>query len=199
MVILFSILFPALKLARDSAKNIQCRNNLKQIGIASIMYLQDNNEWFPACEGPTVLDFYHAKLSPYLNLSSNVVIYSSKCAETIWACPSFRFKEIRDYWGPAGCDYGPNLYAFGVGNVSFPYRRISSFSKASKTIMIAESFNAKRLYNNSGSVDNPLRFDHSENKTMNMLFLDGHTDSLIRTNDHSLTYGDLPSEINWTP
>src|SRR3989304_958908 len=47
IAILAAILLPALKNARDSAKKIACVSNLKQIGLALIMYANDWNGWAP--------------------------------------------------------------------------------------------------------------------------------------------------------
>src|SRR4051794_38960983 len=41
--ILISILLPALSRARESAKTVQCASNMRQIGIAIRMYVQENN------------------------------------------------------------------------------------------------------------------------------------------------------------
>lgn len=49
--ILASLLLPALQKAKDSAKNIYCVSNFKQIGSAFIMYLNDNNNYFPDTNG----------------------------------------------------------------------------------------------------------------------------------------------------
>src|SRR3990167_92406 len=46
--ILAALLSPALKAAREKAKQIACLNNQKQIGLAILMYAQDNDDLFVA-------------------------------------------------------------------------------------------------------------------------------------------------------
>jgi prepilin-type N-terminal cleavage/methylation domain-containing protein/prepilin-type processing-associated H-X9-DG protein len=47
IALLISILLPALGRARETAKRVQCGSNLHQIGLAMIMYCNDNKGYFP--------------------------------------------------------------------------------------------------------------------------------------------------------
>ncbi len=55
IAILAAMLLPALAKAKDKAKYTQCMNNNKQIGLAALIYLGDNQDEFPfgnRCNGP---------------------------------------------------------------------------------------------------------------------------------------------------
>ena len=47
IAILAAMLLPALAKAREKARSISCINNLKQCGLASVLYGNDNNEFIP--------------------------------------------------------------------------------------------------------------------------------------------------------
>ena len=47
IAILASMLLPALSMAREKAKQMDCVNNQKQLGTAFLMYLGDNDDTFP--------------------------------------------------------------------------------------------------------------------------------------------------------
>jgi prepilin-type N-terminal cleavage/methylation domain-containing protein len=47
IAILAAILFPVFARAREQARKTVCLSNLKQIGLASLMYVQDYDETFP--------------------------------------------------------------------------------------------------------------------------------------------------------
>ena len=48
IAILMTILLPALSKVRDKAKSSACANNLKQQGYATLMYINDNNFYYPS-------------------------------------------------------------------------------------------------------------------------------------------------------
>jgi len=47
IAILASLLLPALSQAREKARQTACANNLKQLGLATIMYADENEAWTP--------------------------------------------------------------------------------------------------------------------------------------------------------
>jgi prepilin-type N-terminal cleavage/methylation domain-containing protein len=47
IAILAAILFPVFAQAREKARSISCLSNLKQSGLATLMYVQDYDETFP--------------------------------------------------------------------------------------------------------------------------------------------------------
>ncbi|WP_394796793.1 DUF1559 domain-containing protein, partial [Armatimonas sp.] len=47
IAILAAILFPVFAQAREKARSVSCLSNMKQLGLGTMMYLQDYDELFP--------------------------------------------------------------------------------------------------------------------------------------------------------
>lgn len=47
IALLMSILTPTLRKAREQARSIVCKSNLRSYGLAGTMYLQENDDMFP--------------------------------------------------------------------------------------------------------------------------------------------------------
>jgi len=59
IAILASMLLPALSQSKEKSRRTACRNNLRQMGLAMIMYADDNDQkllpnanWAPFCVSP---------------------------------------------------------------------------------------------------------------------------------------------------
>lgn len=80
IAILAALLLPALRNARNSARTIQCMNNMKQIGLATSLYMDENGE--------RILNTSYDIISlgsPYLGLA--VTPGGQQFGSPIWLCP----------------------------------------------------------------------------------------------------------------
>jgi prepilin-type N-terminal cleavage/methylation domain-containing protein/prepilin-type processing-associated H-X9-DG protein len=74
IAILAALLLPALKGARDRAKQATCLSQLKQVGMALLMYADENNAWLPLSEfevSPGAPQFWTTTIVPYLGHGIN--------------------------------------------------------------------------------------------------------------------------------
>jgi prepilin-type N-terminal cleavage/methylation domain-containing protein/prepilin-type processing-associated H-X9-DG protein len=110
--ILASMLLPALNTAKEKARQITCTNNLKGIGTALMMYLDDYDYYLP---GYSWSGDHHAKLIPYLGqkLVYNS-FYTNSPSWAYFACPSEHGQHVI-----SGTGYGTDPGDYGsieVGN-----------------------------------------------------------------------------------
>ncbi|MCF6177586.1 MAG: type II secretion system GspH family protein [Victivallaceae bacterium] len=82
IAILASMLLPALNQAREKAKEISCKSNLKQMGTAVVMYVNDNNSWYPQKPAAGVTMCWDYQLADYLN-------YRHSGGTSSWGPPIF--------------------------------------------------------------------------------------------------------------
>ena len=115
IAILAALLLPALNKARESANGIKCLNNLKQLGVATIYYTDDNKGWMLAMRHDWG-EAFHDTIWAVLLLKNNYL------TENIFQCPSERkvhseikAKDEDGYWyGMHGTlNYGLNYATFG--------------------------------------------------------------------------------------
>ncbi len=92
--LLAGILLPVLATARESGRRSSCQSNLKQIGLAFDLYLQDYHDTYP-CDGDPFLWMgrkWRWPLKPYLALTADKAdgnpMKSRGGGRNILACPS---------------------------------------------------------------------------------------------------------------
>ena len=164
--ILVALLLPAIQAAREAARRTQCKNNLRQIGVALHTYHEAQRkfplgglEWRPFGNTTKRQLAWSAFLLPYVEepvLAKQLDLTkafdhadNAKAAATIlpvFLCPSSkRLEQLVE--GRGGCDYG-GMYGERITRPNSPPRGLMIYERAfaarhvadgmSKTIIVAE-------------------------------------------------------------
>lgn len=83
--IIAAILVPALGGARESARRVECANNLRQIGLALHMYADDHEQFLPSGLSD---NRWHEALASYLDISGDPFyadIYQCPTPSSFWS------------------------------------------------------------------------------------------------------------------
>jgi len=121
IAILAAMLLPALSRARERARQATCMNNLKQIGLAIMMYAQDYDGWFRVESAPGDWLWYRT-LAAGRYLSIPVTPYNNPAIRKITWCPSRTptggYDWVRYIHIAYGAYYVPyTAYGFLIGDI----------------------------------------------------------------------------------
>ncbi len=194
IAILAAILLPALQRSREQARQTVCMNNLKQIGLAFFMYLQDYDENFPP---GTYYDRVNSS-GPLYGSTWDYLLWSYVGEDRQWApqievkvfvCPSDRVGRTvfptygrRSYAINEGSYVGYPRYAYegvtvDIGHASF-LKRLPEIEDPSGTVMVGERHHYMGqagcywAYEIAYSL-NPSTVTTPHNEGTNFLFVDG--------------------------
>jgi prepilin-type N-terminal cleavage/methylation domain-containing protein/prepilin-type processing-associated H-X9-DG protein len=156
IAILAAILFPVFAQAREKARAITCVSNEKQMGLAILQYIQDNDEQYPFLQyyymgtgtvGLYAIDWTDA-IYPYVKngnaakSTGNVVIHNGLGG--VWSCPSFPIANSNEYginWELAR-DGGGTYEAVHDTAYSVQTVNDSSVGSPADTLLVGEHGNA---------------------------------------------------------
>jgi prepilin-type N-terminal cleavage/methylation domain-containing protein/prepilin-type processing-associated H-X9-DG protein len=185
IVLLIAILMPSLKKARDAAKNTQCFNALRGLGVGFNTYAADNKDLLPppstttSSTGPFWFDY----LDPYMGTGKN---------KSLLYCP------MEQVHHPSMVDYGVNVpTAFYYDGSNRPgSHRLSLFKRPSELIAVGDSRESTSGYwetfrgswkIDSGALDvgagvyrnwGALPFPPRHNGNMNFMWMDAHVNTI---------------------
>jgi len=104
IAILAAILFPVFAQARAKARQTQCVSNMRQIGTAVMMYLNDYDERFPFTMAiingvPSTVNYwaisnYQSALEPYIKMDRGL-----RNKQNVWWDPSDPDRSLEAMWG----------------------------------------------------------------------------------------------------
>jgi len=66
LAILLGLILPAIQSSREAARNVHCKNNLKQIGTACLQYESFHGMYPPGVNGSSTFNSFLATILPYL-------------------------------------------------------------------------------------------------------------------------------------
>lgn len=75
--VLVGLLLPAVQAAREAARRMQCSNNLKQIGLATHMYLDTYTQRFPAGSWHGTMGTWLVTLLPFVEQTAMYNLYEN--------------------------------------------------------------------------------------------------------------------------
>ena len=201
IAILAGMLLPALKQAREMVKGTACVNNLKQIGLGTISYAMENNDYFPM----------HYNVAAGNPVVTRVLVINGYVGPKSFLCPC---RPDRDK-GITGCfngspasfetwssyqlqpDYGYNYLGLGEfeGTYGTPSMRLGKIKRPEFVFMFGDVWNGSNGdYVVSWSYSAPGGFDARHTSNIGIAWGDGHAELLKSPFGYACPY-----TITWHP
>jgi prepilin-type N-terminal cleavage/methylation domain-containing protein/prepilin-type processing-associated H-X9-DG protein len=193
IAILAAMLLPALSAAKERGKAIACVNNHKQMGLAILMYANDNNDYLPQL---SLLNntFWQDRIVTYLIAAQGSTNnpYQWRQNEPVFVCPDTTLVNTLVSPGVnAGYrSYGVNkefmtsqaetTEMFKLGNVPQPTDKAFVFDfndTIVSFVMVASDANGV----NRSTWSSKIVPRHNRGKSVNELWADGHASTLAFT------------------
>ena len=171
--ILASLLLPAMAAAKANSFRVRCASNLKQLGLATLMYAHDQ-------QGQILID---APLDPGITWASILSTNQNLTAYEVFLCPTYSPRHFTNWFKTYGVrqDPLPENTAGDFGEIL----KLESIVKPSEYLHLADTtsrgrqgIGAEQYY--YFRTDSELEVHARHAHKANGLFLDGHVESCPR-------------------
>jgi prepilin-type N-terminal cleavage/methylation domain-containing protein/prepilin-type processing-associated H-X9-DG protein len=197
IAVLMAILVPALGRAREQGRRVACAANLRNLGLALVNYIDDNDQYLPPAEARDKSD----TTSPenwYLNMGllasmdvepqrdADGTVLGPPARRTVLTCPSHRdltmTNDVSPLFPPEPRPYALSYMINGTwrlsnrGGLRGDRRHMTEFRKPSETLALCDGngyVSARALVLYEACPAHNFKYRHKE--TINILFLDTHT------------------------
>ncbi len=195
IAMLIAILLPALNYARQTAQTISCSNNLRQWGIALVMYRADNHgavcparyeaEWYDYLARYVARNLYGYYVPQMKDKSDPKALHHCPTKSSLWGSASTtNMQYLPDY--AINVDIAPFWYRGGWITPNQLLRNLDNLNNATKTLLLADGFSTRatidRIFDTQVAegglprLDTHSRIAYRHNGGCNILFADGHCD-----------------------
>jgi prepilin-type N-terminal cleavage/methylation domain-containing protein/prepilin-type processing-associated H-X9-DG protein len=208
IALLISVLLPALNKARESANQVQCASNMRQIGLALHLYANGQRGWLPpacmsaarfnagtnsggtgAADELTYNSWMHVMFDANaLSRATPGANWTGSCELPIMRCPTETRTGNAYMWS-----YRPGVYALGFpkGSGAAPGDPVQAMSKlvqlrpAAEFVLFTEGFagspsrtQASKRIHGLSGNDPQYGWDVRHRRQSNFLMADGHVEPL---------------------
>ena len=215
IALLLSILVPSLKMAKEHAKRVICRSNLKTQYLACTLYVNDYDNKLPTTysywswggkQGKEVgSDAKDKFLNPYVGRTGDVDTEDKESALKVFKCPSDKgmyqgndgfwpVDRLPSWWDTVGVSYHYNCAALNNDyDIGLWGKKILKVLSPARIILVGDGTIITYFLNQT-----PFQYGYWHNRKelgwSNNVFMDGHVDYFQMTNDNP----DFQNGPGWT-
>lgn len=179
--VIAAFLLPAFGRAREGARRVRCASNLRQIGMAIAMYLDDTGGRFPSLLNTAGTVYWYQLLKPYIDNNE------------VFRCPDY---AGHGYGGTSHFSYGFNHKGLNtdLGGNNWAGNDINTVKNSAQCIMVSDGYEVMAANLESYFYVNKTNNTGRHSGGMNIVFVDGHVSWHLKS---SIPVGSDNSALMW--
>lgn len=141
ITILIALLLPALRAAREQAKQVQCMSNLRQLGMMAHNYVSISNGYFPIAKYGDGDEWDFRVVTDAVTgvkLVEPGILWLYKGTMKIQQCPSYEQASSTATDPYTGYNYNVSFIGHGHGEAVFAPRKMSQVKRLSETALFGD-------------------------------------------------------------